>query len=183
MFHLETDRLLIRPWQPTDRAALLTMTEDPEVMEFVHGGTPYSDAELDEFLTRQQRQLDELDLCMGALVEKASGRVVGVAGVQPLGTTGDLEIGWWLARDCWGRGYATEAGGAAMRHVLETLGRNRVVAIIDPGNQRSVRVVERLGFRFEAQVTGAQLGHRKPKIVVDLFARGVRRPGRPSQIR
>ena len=106
---------------------------------------------------------------MGALVEKSSGLVVGVAGTQPLGTTGDLEIGWWLARPFWGRGYATEAGAAAMRHVLETLGRPRVTAIVDPGNEASVRVVKRLGMHYEGRYTGAQLGHRIAEMVVDLF--------------
>jgi len=170
MFLLETERLLIRPWQPADRPALKAFTQDPEVMRYVHGGLPYSEAELDEFLSRQARQLAEHDLCMGALIEKSTGRVVGVCGTQPLGTTGDLEIGWWLGRDVWGRGYATEGGGAAMRHVLDTLGRSRVVAIIDPGNEPSIRVVQRLGMHLEGRVTGAQLGHRKPDIVVDLFA-------------
>jgi len=171
MFRLETERLLIRPWEESDRAAFRAMATDPEVMRYVHGGEPYSEAEMDEFLGRQARQLEEHDLMMGALTEKATGRVAGVCGVQPLGASGDLEIGWWLDRDVWGRGYATEAGGAAMRHVLETLGRPRVVAIIDPGNVASQRVVERLGMRLAGRFTGAELKHRKPDIVVDLFVR------------
>lgn len=172
MFRLETERLVIRPWAPEDRAPLAAITQDPEVMHFVHGGKPYTEQELDEFFARHERQLREFGVCMGALVEKSSGRLVGVTGVQPLGTTGDLEIGWWLARAVWGRGYATEAGGAAMNHVLQTLQRPRVVAIIDPGNEASKRVVGRLGMQYEATYTGVQLGHRAPHIVVDLFARG-----------
>jgi ribosomal-protein-alanine N-acetyltransferase len=171
MFRLETDRLYIRPWTPADRPAFTGLTEDPEVMRYVHGGQPYAEDEVDEWFTRQARQLAEHDVCMGALIEKASGRLVGIAGTQPLGTTGNFEIGWWLARDVWGRGYATEAGGAAMRHVLETLGHKRVVAIIDPDNEPSKRVVGRLGMHYESRVTGEQLGHRKPQIVVDLFAK------------
>jgi RimJ/RimL family protein N-acetyltransferase len=171
MFGLETDRLLIRPWTPADRPAFIALTEDPEVMRYVHGGQPYAEDEVDEWFKRQARQLAEHDVCMGALIEKSSGRLVGIAGTQPLGTTGNLEIGWWLARDVWGRGYATEAGGAAMRHVLETLGHKRVVAIIDPDNEPSKRVVGRLGMHYESRVTGEQLGHRKPQIVVDLFAK------------
>ena len=170
MFRLETDRLIIRPFRPEERSAFTALTEDPEVMGHVHGGLPYSEGEVDEFLARQARQLAEFDVCMGALVEKSTSRVIGVAGTQPLGTTGDLEIGWWLAREVWGRGYATEAGGAAMRHVLETLGRRRVVAVIDVGNEPSKHVVARLGMIYEGRFTGAQLGHRKPDIVVDLFA-------------
>jgi RimJ/RimL family protein N-acetyltransferase len=171
LFVLTTPRLLIRPWLPADRSGFEALTRDPEVMRYVHAGEPYTDLEIDEFLARQTRQNDELGVCMGALIERATETLVGVAGVQPLGTTGDLEIGWWLARDRWGRGYATEAGEAAMRHVLETLDRPRVVAIIDPGNEPSRRVVARLGMQYERRCTGADLGHRAPGIVVDLFSR------------
>jgi RimJ/RimL family protein N-acetyltransferase/acyl-CoA hydrolase len=168
---LETERLLIRPWQAGDRDAFVAMASDPEVMHYVRAGAPYTEPEVEEFLARQARQESELGVCMGAVVEKSSGEIVGVTGIQPLGTTGDMEIGWWVRRDRWGRGYATEAGRAAMRHVLDALGRTRVLAIIDPGNDASVAVAARLGFRYDRRVTGAELGHRKPQIVVDLYVR------------
>ena len=171
MFGLETDRLLIRPWNADDRTTFHQLTCDPAVMQYVHGGLPYSEAELDEWFSRQARQLAEHDVCMGAVIEKASGRLIGIAGTQPLGTTGNLEIGWIFARESWGRGYATEAGAAAMRHVLETLGHKRVVAIIAPDNEPSKRVAARLGMSYEARYTGVQLGYRKPEIVVDLYFR------------
>jgi RimJ/RimL family protein N-acetyltransferase len=171
MFGLETDRLFIRPWSGDDRAAFYQLTCDPAVMQYVHGGLPYSEAELDEWFSRQARQLAEHDVCMGAVIEKAGGLLIGIAGTQPLGTTGHLEIGWIFASDTWGRGYATEAGAAAMRHVLETLAHPRVVAIIAPDNEPSKRVATRLGMTYEARYTGAQLGYRKPEIVVDLFYR------------
>lgn len=172
MFRLETERLLIRPWDiASERRAFQQLTEDPAVMHYVHAGLPYSDDEVEEWLTRQARQTAEHDLCMGAVVEKSEGRIIGIAGAQPLGTTGELEIGWIFAREKWGRGFATEAGAAAMHHVLETLGREKVVAIIDPDNEPSKRVAARLGMEYEARYTGAQLGHRKRDIVVDLFYR------------
>ena len=172
MFSLQTERLLIRPWvDPDDRAAFRALTEDPEVMRYVHRGEPYSDAEVDEWFSRQARWMRDNDLCMGAMIEKATGKLVGLAGTQPLGTTGELEIGWWLAREAWGRGYATEAGGAAMRHVLETLGRDRVVAIIDPPNDASKAVAARLGMHWVKRTTGVDLGHRRPEMVVDYYER------------
>lgn len=171
MFTLETARLLIRPWTPDDRPSFLGMARDPEMMRWVHGGTPYTDAEVDEFFARQARQLEQYGVCMGAMVEKPAGRVVGVAGTQPLGTTGELEIGWWVERASWGRGFATEAGQAAMRHALDTLGRTKVLAIIDPGNVPSQKVALRLGMTPAGRCTGSELGHRKPEIVVDLFVR------------
>ena len=169
MFALDTPRLLIRPWEDADRPSFVAMASDPEVMRHVHGGVPYADDEIDEFLARQARQAETFGVCMGAMIEKSSGRVVGVAGAQPFAD--DVEIGWWLARDVWGRGYATEAGGAAMRHVLNVMRRPRVVAVIDPGNDASRRVVDRLGMTFEGTFTGAQLRYRKPEIVLDLFVK------------
>lgn len=169
MFRLETERLLVRPYTPEDRPAFTALTYDPEVMKYVHDGKPFTEEEVDATFARQARNLAEHGVCMGAMIEKESGRIVGVAGVQPLAQ--DLEIGWWLAREVWGRGYATEAGGAAMAHVLETLARPRVVAIISPGNEPSRRVVERLGMRLDGRYTGAQLGHRMPEIVVDFFVK------------
>jgi RimJ/RimL family protein N-acetyltransferase len=171
MFRIETERLIIRPWEPADRPAFAAMAQDPEIMRYINGGVPMTDEQIDEAMARQGRQASELGYCMGALVEKATDRVVGVAGLQPLGTTGELEIGWWLARDVWGRGYATEAGRASMEYVFHTVGREKVMAIIDPPNDASKRVVARLGFHYEKRTTGAELGHRKPEIVVDLFSR------------
>jgi ribosomal-protein-alanine N-acetyltransferase len=171
MFKLETERLLIRPWTEEDRGSFMSMMSDPEVTRYIHRGVPYTDEEVEQFYVRQARQLAEHGMCMGAAVEKSTGKVVGLSGTQPLGTTADLEIGWIFARETWGRGYATEAGGAAMKHVLETLGRPRVVAIIDPPNEASKRVAARLGMSYEGQYTGVQLGHRIPELVVDLFYR------------
>ena len=171
MSFLETERLIIRPWTAADREDFAAMARDPELMRYINAGQPFTEEEIDGFLARQERQMAEYGVCMGAMVEKESGRIAGVAGVQPLGTTGMYEIGWWVARDRWGRGYATEAGGAALRHVVETLAHPRVAAIIDPGNDRSVAVAQRLGMRYERRTNGVELGHRRPHIVVDLFLR------------
>ncbi len=140
MFGLETARLIIRPWRAEDRPAFAAIMSDAEVMRYLNHGRTFTETQVDEWLARQARQLEEHDVCMGAVIEKSSGKLIGISGTQPLGTTGDLEIGWIFARETWGRGYATEAGHAAMQHVLETLGRTRVVAIIDPDNEPSKSV-------------------------------------------
>jgi len=171
MFLIETERLVIRPWQPDDRPAFTAVMSNPEVTQYIHGGKPYTEAEVDQWFERQARQIAEHGMCMGALVEKSTNALAGISGVQPLGTTTDLEIGWILAREAWGRNFATEAGTACMRYVLEALARPRVVAIIDPANHPSKRVAARLGMTYEATYTGEQLGHRFPEIVVDLFVR------------
>ena len=159
MFLIETERLVIRPWQPNDRPAFTAVMSNPEVTQYIHGGKPYTEAEVAQWFERQARQIAEHGMCMGALVEKSTNTLAGISGVQPLGTTADIEIGWILAR------------AACMRYVLETLNRPRVVAIIDPANHPSKRVAARLGMTYEATYTGEQLGHRFPEIVVDLFVR------------
>ena len=171
MFRRETDRLIIREWQDEDRPAFIAMARDPEVMRYVHRGEPYTDDEVEQFLGRQARQLAEFGVCMGAVVDKKTGNVIGVGGTQPLGRSEDYEIGWWLNREMWGRGYATEIGAAAMDHVFNVVKRTRAVAIIDPGNEASVRVTKRLGMHYVGRYTGAQLTHRLADIVVDLFSR------------
>lgn len=171
MFGLETDRLLIRPWVDADRSALKELLQDTEVTRYIHDGKSFSDEDVDATLARHASTLAQHQVCMGAVIEKSSGLLIGLAGIQPLGTTSDLEIGWVFGRHSWGRGYATEAGDAALRYVLEVLKRPRVVAIIDPDNIPSKRVAARLGMEYEARYTGVQLGHRKPDIIVDLFAR------------
>lgn len=171
MFRLETERLLIRPFSDDDRAAFKEMMQDVEVTRYVHNGKRYTDEDVEAMYARQAKNLAENGVCMGAVIEKSSNRFIGLAGTQRLGTTDDLEIGWVFARSAWGHGYATEAGAAAMRHVIETLGRPRAVAIIDPDNEPSKRVAARLGMQYEARYTGAQLGHRMPELVVDLFYR------------
>jgi len=171
VFQLETERLLIRTWKPDDRPAFVALASDPEVVRYVHGGTPYAEHEIEEFLTRQARQLAQFDVQMGVMIEKETDRVIGLAGAQPALSSGDYEIGWWLARDVWGRGYATEAGGAAMRHVLDTLQHPRVIAVIDPANEPSKRVAERLGMTHVMRGKGSEFGYRLADPVFDLYER------------
>ena len=82
-----------------------------------------------------------------ALVEQATGRFVGRAGLhQPERPEWPgLEVGWTLRRDAWGFGYATEAGRAAIAYAFGVLGRDEVVSVIAPSNLRSQAVARRLG--------------------------------------
>jgi hypothetical protein len=140
MFVLETDRLVIRPWQSDDRAAFTVLMSHPEVTQYVHGGQPYSEAEVEEWFARQARQLAEHGVCMGAPPSRSPRHLAGLAGTQPLGTTGNPD-GFDPARDAWAA--ATPPRPAPRCVTLETLGRPRVVAIIDPATALK-RVAARL---------------------------------------
>jgi [ribosomal protein S5]-alanine N-acetyltransferase len=176
-FLIETDRLLIRPWEPGDEAGFREMVGDPEMMRYISGGLPWDEERIAEFQARQRRHLASQGCCMGALVERASGRLAGVCGLQPMRASSEIEVGWWVAKRLWGRGLATEGGAAALRFGWETLGLRRVLAIAEPENQASLRVMEKLGLRFERRATGRELGLPSPD--VHLVVYGIERP-RPA---
>lgn len=89
---------------------------------------------------------------MWAVEEKASGAFVGRAGfLDPAGWPG-FELGWLFGREHWGGGYATEAARRALEYAFSELRRDRVVSLIRPGNDRSVRVAERLGATLAGEV-------------------------------
>jgi len=87
---------------------------------------------------------------MWAVEWRATGAFLGEAGLQHFDGTDDIEVGCYLARSTWGRGIATEAGSAALRHGFETLGLDRIVAVVRPENAGSKRVLAKLGLRFAA---------------------------------
>jgi len=82
-----------------------------------------------------------------AVIERAGGALVGDAGLQLLESGPDVELTYTLARAAWGRGYATEAATAILEWGFEALGLERVVAVADPANAASRRVLAKAGMR------------------------------------
>lgn len=85
------------------------------------------------------------------LFEKDADELVGTVLLKPLPNSERIEVGWHLARDVWGRGYAAEAGRAALVHGFENLELDRIHAIVDPENVPSIRVAERIGMTHIGQ--------------------------------
>jgi ribosomal-protein-alanine N-acetyltransferase len=149
---LHTERLVLRGWTPHDRAPFAEMNADPEVME--HFPSPLTRAASDAFVDRIEQHFAARGYGLWAV--EADGAFVGFTGLavprfhadwmddreQPV-----LEVGWRLRRSAWGRGYATEAGRAALGFAFEVLGRDEVVSFTVTGNHRSRAVMERIGMR------------------------------------
>jgi RimJ/RimL family protein N-acetyltransferase len=147
MTHLETDRLLLRPFTAADFDAYAAIHGDPEVTRYLTGPMARWEAWRSMAMFAGHWQLRGYG--QWAIEEKATGRFVGRAGLHnPDGWPGP-EVGWTFARDCWGKGYATEAGRAAMTYAFDTLGWDHIISVIHPENVRSIRVAERLGLRYE----------------------------------
>lgn len=168
-FLIESRRLRIRPWTASDRDTITALATDPQVVQYIADGRLWSEEEIDSFLRREAQVLELYGLCFGALELKETGAVIGLAGLQPLGTTGDTEVGWWLFPEHWKHGYATEAGQAAIEYAFSKLGLRRVVAITHPDNKPSRRVMDRLGMRFVEATTGHELGLRVAEVSLVLY--------------
>lgn len=155
-FIIETERLVLREWTAGDAGAIFVLASDAEVMRYVGDGRPWGGVErAREWLGWMADCYRQHGYGRWAVVEKDCARVVGSCGFWPLAETGEIDFGYLLARDCWGRGYATEAGRAALRHGFGLLEFDEVVANILPENVASRRVLEKLGFEYRGMKTYA----------------------------
>jgi len=146
---MQTARLILDVWQPSDWIAFRPIARDPEVMRYITGGTPWTDDQIRSFVDRQIKLYAERGFCRWRLLDAANRAPIGFCGVGYWAD--DLELGWWLARSHWGRGLATEAAECALRDAFERAGLECVVSVAMVGNTASRRVMERLGMRQRRQ--------------------------------
>ncbi|MEN3286101.1 MAG: hypothetical protein V7634_401 [Bradyrhizobium sp.] len=145
---IRSDRLTLRNWRESDRAAFASLNAAPEVMQDLGGplDRAASDAKFDRYVT----VFENHGFCRWAL-EDSDGQFIGYAGVSPsrprhpLGPHAD--IGWRLKRSAWGRGYATEAAKASLRDAFARLQLNEVLAYTSADNLRSQAVIGRLNMQ------------------------------------
>lgn len=146
---LETERLILRPLEPTDLPRFIEMRQDEEVMKYLGGWTINN---LEALTKRFDFYLDchrKFGFGMCAMIWKETGEFFGWSGLQPLVDTDEIEIGYGMVKEFWGKGIGYECGRAWLDHGFKTLGLERIVAVADPANTGSWRIMEKLGMRFE----------------------------------
>jgi RimJ/RimL family protein N-acetyltransferase len=159
---LETPRLRLRPFTDADRDAIHAVYADPEVMRWVGHGAHRTEAETARALRGYADALRARGYGFVAVLERSSGTLIGDAGLHPLAGRGpDVELGYTLARDAWGHGYATELGSALVAHAFDTLGVPRVMAQVEPENAASRHVLEKLGMTER----GVRLAYGRPHLL------------------
>jgi RimJ/RimL family protein N-acetyltransferase len=142
---LETERLILRPTELADFEPWREMMSDPVTTRFIGGVQSPSMAWRGVMTMAGSWKL--MGFAMFSVIEKSSGRWVGRLGPwQPHGWPG-TEVGWGLAREAWGKGYATEGAAAAIDYAFDVLGWTDIIHCIDPANTGSRGVAERLGSR------------------------------------
>ncbi len=173
MILFETERLVGRDFEPErDAEAALRIYSDPEVTRWIGGETftdiPSMTARLASGVERWAAR--GFPFCLAACARRDTGELVGAGLLRRLpdpsgADTEDVEVGWHLARACWGHGYATEIGRALIARAFAHLDVDAVYAVVDPGNERSARVALRCGMSHSG-LTDAYYGHRLEQFVV-----------------
>ena len=148
---LRTERLTLEPWKAADWVEFQPIATDPEVVRYINGGVPWTEAQIQEFLGRQIALYETRSMTRWKL--KEGGRVIGFCGAGLMNVDGidELELGWWLARNRWGHGLATEAARAALADLQTRCYIGRVISIIHVENRASQAVALKLGMRLERE--------------------------------
>jgi RimJ/RimL family protein N-acetyltransferase len=163
---IETERLILRKPKKADAKALLEGYSDPEVMRYIGLGETHDLEGTRAWLDRALQRWKADGFGHHVIERKEDRRVLGRAGylvwnpdtwetgtIAELGEHSVVELGWLLARAHWGNGYAVEAALALRDHGFAELGFTRLISLILRGNDRSVRVAEKIGSRYVRDVS------------------------------
>jgi ribosomal-protein-alanine N-acetyltransferase len=155
---IETERLVLRKPRPEDAVDLAVAYADPEVMRFMDDGSTATLAGVEARIERWLARWEDWGLSLCSLERREDGRVLGRAGFIRWDPEtwefggGEIELGWLLAREHWGQGYATEAALALRDWAAAERGLTRLTSHIRYGNDRSARLAERIGERYERDI-------------------------------
>ena len=147
---LETERLRLRQFRESDFETYEVWCANPDVMRFL-GGKTFNRTEAWRHMAYMLGHWQLRGYGYYAVEEKASGRLVGRVGYTDFTGWPGFELGWTLAPEVRGRGYATEAARLLLDYAFEQLDRPHVISLIHPDNTPSRRVAERLGERVEGE--------------------------------
>lgn len=156
---IETDRLILRPIEPSDLDEYAPIFEDPEVMRYITGGEPQPRSRAETAIEWSQSLFEERSIGIFAGIERASGTLIGDYLLIPLPHSGlgiqpherhkrgpHIELGYRLARSAWGNGYATEGAKAVLEYAVRGApALTHIVGVTHPDNLASQRVLTKVG--------------------------------------
>lgn len=147
---LETDRLIMRMIRLEDFEDYAALGADSEVMRYL-GGKTWDRLESWRHMCAMVGHWHFRGYGIWAVEEKVSGRFIGRIGLHYPETWPGFELGWTLARHAQGKGYATEAANRALDYAFTEMDRDHVISLINPENEASIRVAERIGETVEGR--------------------------------
>jgi ribosomal-protein-alanine N-acetyltransferase len=146
---VESERLIFRKLTLDDLPTLIEQRSDPEVNKFL-GGTKLQNPEaIAKRIHFYMSCYDTHGFGMCAMIWRATGEMIGSAGIQPLDGTDEIEVGYSMIKEYWGRGIGTEAARAWLDHGFRNAGLDRIVAVAHTENWPSRHIMEKLGMHYE----------------------------------
>ena len=150
---LETDRLRLRRLTVDDAGFILRLLNEPSFIVNIgdRGVRTIEDARA-YILQGPVAMYEKFGFGLLLVEQKESGLPIGMCGLLKRDVLEHVDIGYALLPEFWSRGYAFEAASAVMSYARETLGSNRVLAVVNSDNQSSIRLLEKMGFHYEKMV-------------------------------
>ena len=150
---LETQRLLLRYFRTDDAKFILQLLNEPAFKEHIgdKGAKTLDDAKL--YLENGPiDSYERFGYGLNMVELKDSGEPIGMCGLVRRDNLEDADIGYAFLEQYWSRGYARESAEAVLSHARETLGLERIVAIVTPRNHSSIKLLENIGLSFERMI-------------------------------
>lgn len=169
---IETDRLTLRRWRPTDAAPMSSINGDPAVMRWIGDGSVRTPDQTRSDIARWETEWQERGFGLFAVDERATGRMIGFVGLSVPTFFPEVlpavEIGWRLSPSSWGKGLATEGARAVVAFAFDDRGLDRLVSVAQVGNEASERIMTKLGMRLAIRTNAPETG--RPLHVYELHA-------------
>jgi len=153
MIHLTTDRLTLRPLTLGDAAFLLELVNEPGWLRYIGDRGISSEAGARLYLRNGPlAMVERLGYGLLAVERIGDSTPIGICGLLQCNTLPDVDIGFAFLARHGGQGYATEAAAAVLGWGMQTLGLRRIVAIVAPENERSIRLLQKIGMLDEGMI-------------------------------
>jgi RimJ/RimL family protein N-acetyltransferase len=150
---IKSKRLTLRPFNLNDAEFIIDLVNQPSFIQNIRDVGVRTVADAEKYLENGPiSSYAKNGFGLLAVILNDTGQSIGMCGLIKRDTLEDVDIGYAFLPEFWGRGYAVEAAQAVMTHAKEKLGLKRVVAIVDPVNTGSIRVLEKIGMVFEKMV-------------------------------
>lgn len=150
---IQTERLLLSELTPDDAGFILQLLNEPSFIDNIGDrGVRDLDSAVRYILDGPVQSYARNNFGLMRVSLRDSGESIGMCGLLKRDTLPDADLGYAFLPRHWSRGYAIESGSAMLRHAREVLALPRVLGIVDPANQSSIKVLERLGLRFEREL-------------------------------
>jgi RimJ/RimL family protein N-acetyltransferase len=154
---LETERLFLRHFAANDAPFILELVNDPSFIQNIgdRGVRTLADAEA-YILNGPVASYAKNGFGLYSVILKETSQSIGMCGLIKRNGLEDVDIGYAFLPKFWSKGYAVEAASAVKGYAKDALGLKHLLAITDPANDASIRVLEKLGFQFERMIRLSQ---------------------------